>query len=99
MVLILKKNRHVFPFVILECLSVIRLNLCLEYVTRSSDRNTHRFRSNINSNHFVIGISNESTVKLLLVSGLYCFLFDLILYVHSTTFQLCGTGLPGLNQY
>ena len=31
----------------------------------------------------------------------FCFvcLFDLILYVHSTIFQLCGTGLPGLNQY
>ena len=28
-----------------------------------------------------------------------CILFDLILYVHSTIFQLCGTGLPGLNQY
>ena len=30
-----------------------------------------------------------------------CFvcLFDLILYVHSTIFQLCGTVLPGLNQY
>ena len=27
------------------------------------------------------------------------FLFDLIIYVHSTIFQLCGTGLPGLNQY
>ena len=27
------------------------------------------------------------------------FLFDLILYVHSTIFQLCGTALPGLNQY
>ena len=26
-------------------------------------------------------------------------LFDLILYVHSTIFQLCGTNLPGLNQY
>ena len=26
-------------------------------------------------------------------------LFDLILNVHSTIFQLCGTGLPGLNQY
>ena len=26
-------------------------------------------------------------------------LFDLFLYVHSTIFQLCGTGLPGLNQY
>ena len=26
-------------------------------------------------------------------------LFDLILYVHSTIFQLCGTGLPGLNEY
>ena len=29
-----------------------------------------------------------------------CFvLFDLILYVHSTIFQLCGTSLPGLNKY
>ena len=26
-------------------------------------------------------------------------LFDLFLYVHSTIFQLCGTVLPGLNQY
>ena len=26
-------------------------------------------------------------------------LFDFILYVHSTIFQLCGTVLPGLNQY
>ena len=30
---------------------------------------------------------------------LIIFLCDLILYVHSTIFQLCGTGLPGLNQY
>ena len=30
---------------------------------------------------------------------LFVCLFDLILYVHSTIFQLCGTGLPGLNQY
>ena len=29
--------------------------------------------------------------------GRFC-LFDLILYVHSTIFQLCGTCLPGLNQ-
>ena len=29
---------------------------------------------------------------------LFC-LFDLILYVHSTIFQLCGTILPGFNQY
>ena len=26
-------------------------------------------------------------------------LIDLILYVHSTIFQLCGTVLPGFNQY
>ena len=26
-------------------------------------------------------------------------LFDLIFYVHSTIFQLCGTVLPGFNQY
>ena len=30
---------------------------------------------------------------------LFVCLFDLILFVHSTIFQLCGTGLPGLNQY
>ena len=30
---------------------------------------------------------------------LFVCLFDLILYVHSTIFQLCGTGLPWLNQY
>ena len=32
-------------------------------------------------------------------NNLFVCLFDLILYVHSTIFQLCGTGLPGLNQY
>ena len=31
--------------------------------------------------------------------GVFVCLFDLILYVHSTIFQLCGTSLPGLNQY
>ena len=30
---------------------------------------------------------------------LFVCLFDLILYVHSTIFQLCGTVLPGFNQY
>ena len=30
---------------------------------------------------------------------LFLFLFDLILYVHSTIFQLCGAVLPGFNQY
>ena len=40
-------------------------------------------------------------IKLFLseLSDLIFVLFDLILYVHSTVFQLCGTGLPGLNQY
>ena len=33
------------------------------------------------------------------ISTVFLLLFDLILYVHSTIFQLCGTGLPGLNQY
>ena len=39
--------------------------------------------------------------KYLLPCRCICFvcLFDLIFYVHSTIFQLCGTGLPGLNQY
>ena len=40
----------------------------------------------------------ERADLLALVCGVCC-LFDLILYVHSTIFQLCGTGLPGLNQY
>ena len=33
------------------------------------------------------------------ISDEFVCLFDLILYVHSTIFQLCGTCLPGLNQY
>ena len=31
--------------------------------------------------------------------GVFVCLFDLVLYVHSTIFQLCGTVLPGFNQY
>ena len=34
-----------------------------------------------------------------LLKCLYFLFVCLILYVHSTIFQLCGTGLPGLNQY
>ena len=37
--------------------------------------------------------------KRLIIFASFVCLFDLILYVHSTIFQLCGTGLPGLNQY
>ena len=66
-----KKLRHVFLFVLLECLSVNRLDLCGEYVTRSSDKNDHRLRRKINSNHLVMGISIKTTVILLLVSSLY----------------------------
>ena len=38
--------------------------------------------------------ANQTSMCLLFVC-----LFDLILYVHSTIFQLCGTVLPGFNQY
>ena len=37
-------------------------------------------------------------INFILPSLVFC-LFDLILYVHSTIFQLCGTVLPGFNQY
>ena len=46
--------------------------------------------------HWAIMVECE---KLLNIIALKFCLFDLILYVHSTIFQLCGTGLPGLNQY
>ena len=39
------------------------------------------------------------TVESVLMCGCLFCLFDLILYVHSTIFQLCGTVLPGFNQY
>ena len=38
------------------------------------------------------------TLNLNMLKDYFC-LFDLILYVHSTIFQLCGTVLPGFNQY
>ena len=49
---------------------------------------------NILSDHCLIsfGLSMVLQVSLFV-------LFDLILYVHSTIFQLCGTVLPGFNQY
>ena len=43
--------------------------------------------------------STTEPLRSLIVSSFFVCLFDLILYVHSTIFQLCGTGLPGLNQY
>ena len=42
---------------------------------------------------------DRSIVAGLELLTLFFCLFDFILYVHSTIFQLCGTGLPGLNQY
>ena len=41
-----------------DILSVILLNIWQEYVTRSSDKNSH------NGKHFVMGTSIASTVKL-----------------------------------
>ena len=41
--------------------------------------------------------SNENEILCNIAS--YVILFDLVLYVHSTIFQLCGTVLPGFNQY
>ena len=41
---------------------------------------------------------NEDPDEMQHLAALFC-LFDLFLYVHSTIFQLCGTVLPGLNQY
>ena len=54
---------------------------------------------------FTVGRGSETgkfshvtiSVKHLLIREF--FLFDLILFVHSTIFQLCGTVLPGFNQY
>ena len=42
---------------------MIRLDLCGEHVTRSLDKNAHRFRRKTSSQHHVMGIINESTVK------------------------------------
>ena len=47
---------------------------------------------------FLKSVDYADVIFLLQNSAGFC-LFDLILYVHSTIFQLCGTGLPGLNQY
>ena len=38
------------------------------------------------------------TVNKFMMYERFVCLFDLILYVHSTIFQLCGTVLPGFNQ-
>ena len=44
-------------------------------------------------------IAGRSVYLTTLFPGQFVCLFDFILYVHSTIFQLCGTVLPGLNQY
>ena len=44
-------------------------------------------------------IINKKAGLIIVVTRYFVCLFDLILYVHSIIFQLCGTGLPGLNQY
>ena len=50
---------------------------------------------------FIQSLMKENYIRIMWVGASYqetC-LFDLILYVHSTIFQLCGTVLPGFNQY
>ena len=42
---------------------MIRLDLCGEHVTRSPDKNAHRFGRKISSKHYIMGIIIESTVK------------------------------------
>ena len=52
------------------------------------------------ADEFEVDMSCYTSTCIFQKCNMYCFvLFDLILYVHSTIFQLCGTGLPGLNQY
>ena len=46
-----------------------------------------------------VGIDDLLIIGANITGKIYMFLFDLILYVHSTIFQLCGTVLPGFNQY
>ena len=55
----------------------------------------HILISEQNDGHIhVVNISNGNSI----FHVRFC-LFDFILYVHSTIFQLCGTVLPGFNQY
>ena len=47
----------------------------------------------------LLRMSSISWIRCTVRSMIFFFFFDLILYVHSTIFQLCGTVLPGFNQY
>ena len=83
-----------------------RLLVCLEYDGQKLDQFLHNSltRGHTLLEYALVTISSCMTTLVVLLSSLCCqrgnlFLFDLILYVHSTIFQLCGTGLPGLNQY
>ena len=80
----------------------IQLNCSLRY---------HLFQQNIidtpvcecseieNTSHFFLHCNLYVQLRHELLNRISTYFFDLILYVHSTIFQLCGTGLPGLNQY
>ena len=50
-------------------------------------------------NHTFFAIFEKLAKFEIIIASLFVCLFDLVLDVHSTIFQLCGTGLPGLNQY
>ena len=56
--------------------------------------------TNLVSNYFIfMGYLRKMENFLHRPDWLLVCLFDFILYVHSTIFQLCGTVLPGFNQY
>ena len=59
----------------------------------------HQFHLNFTYGYIIMKYRSGSNLGVICKLLIELFLFDLILYVHSTIFQLCGTGLPGLNQY
>ena len=76
------------------CPDFVNLNLIKIFVYKhkpsmgSSDTMRQVFKEN-----------NQKAYLLAVAVATFVCLFDLILYVLSTIFQLNGTGLPGLNQY
>ena len=58
----------------------------------------HEIMFDSKQHNFILFFSVSSQLTGVGNDDLFC-LFDLILYVHSTIFQLCGTVLPGFNQY
>ena len=87
----IRVRSHIF-----EGINILAYQIKMPYFDTWLESLLHVLSSILTQARLTTGLVSNLVTSLLCL--IFC-LFDLILYVHSTIVQLCGTVLPGFNQY